>query len=145
VIDRGGIELALADVARRFGLPGLSLDERGTGFTVNDVRIDLQPRERLGAIDVVAWLPPAPLSPARVSALLEANFCWQIGASFALEPMSGALVLQHRCPEDELANDGLPAAVERLVRQAIAWPRHLESIEDTTAVGAAPDSGGMRA
>ena len=138
MIETAYANTLLGELADTLGLVELALDSRGSAaFVVDDgaIRIDLQLRPGLGALDLTAWPEPIEMSPARLKAMLAASFCWRDmqGAAFAVEPISGEAVLQLRCFEHDLAHGGLAAAVERLVRQARAWPKHLASIDDSTA------------
>lgn len=153
MIDAAYIDTVLGEVAGAIGLSTLKLDDSGAcAFAVDDgaIRVDLQFQPRFGAIDIVVWPGRIELSETRLDAMLAANFCWRAteGATFGLEPLSGTPVLQRRCFEHELATGRLPAAIERLVRHARTWPKHLASIEtraaDEQRVAPRP-SGGLRA
>ena len=153
MIDAPYVNTALRELASSIGMSELALDERGgCAFAVDDgaLRLELQFEPRIGALDLTLWLDRIKLSATRMHAMLAANFCWQgaQGAAFAIEPMSGALVLQQRCFENDLAHGGLRSAVERLVQHARAWPSYLASIDAKTPAvpqGAPPRFGGVSA
>ncbi len=143
----------LGELGEQLGLGALTFDEQHRCAVDVDggaISIDLTFAPPVGAFDLMVDLGEVELSPARLTALLAANFCWlgAEGAAFALDPLSGALVLQRRCVEDELVHGGLRTAFEQLVHHARAWPDRIAAIEESAArdgrvVG--PEQGGLRA
>ena len=137
-MDRDRAAALVAELGTRLGIPGLALDERGSATLAIDdgaVIVTLGHNPGAGTIDLMVCLDEVEPSGAQLGRLLAANFGWTAteGAAFALEPASGALVLQRRCSADELGRRGLPNILEGFVATAEAWAERL---------AAAPAAGG---
>lgn len=129
-MDRGQAEALVTELGTQLGIPGLALDERGSATLAIDegaVIVTLGHNPRAGAIDLMVCLDEIEPSGAQLGRLLVANFGWTAtdGAAFALEPASGALVLQRRCFADELGRRGLRQILEGFVGTAEAWAKRL--------------------
>ncbi len=144
-MDRTRAEALVAELGQQLGIEGLVLDERGTcTLAINEgaVIVTLGHNPRTGSIDLMACLDEVEPSTTQLVRVLGANFGWleTAGATFALEPGSGALVLQGRCLGPALDHGGLRRAVETLVATADGWSRRLavmaSAAEDGEAEGA---------
>jgi hypothetical protein len=153
MIDGAQAGTLLGELGEQLGLGALTFDEQHRCTVEVEggaISIDLTFSPSVSAIDLMVDLGEVGLSPARLEALLAANFCGlgADGAAFALDPLSGALVLQRRFVEDELVPGGLRTAFEQLVHHARAWPERIAAIEESEARGrrvAGPEQGGLRA
>ena len=129
-MDRDRAAALVAELGTRLGIPGLALDERGSATLAIDdgaVIVTLGHNPGAGTIDLMVCLDEVEPSGAQLGRLLAANFGWAVteGAAFALEPASGALVLQRRCSADEIGRRGLPNIIEGFVATAAAWAKRL--------------------
>ena len=79
-----------------------------------------------GTLDLMLCLDEVVPTASQLSGLMAANFGWTatLGAVLALEPTSGALVVQRRCGEEVLSN-GLVSVVEGLITVGEAWASRL--------------------
>lgn len=156
-MDRGQADIVVSELGTQLGLSPLALNESGSCTLVVDdgaVIVTIGYNQRTGSIDLMTCLDAVELSPARLARAMKANFCWlgADGAMFALEPNSGAFVLQQRCPDEDVAHGGLVKRLESLVLQTQAWTKLLSSNrahDVSSAAGAAasatPSGGGLRA
>lgn len=134
-MDRTQADGLVAALGGQLGIPELGLDEDGVatlvleGGGVDDgdagMVLSLGHSPRAGTLDLMVCLDGTAPAGVQLAEVLTANFAWQAteGACFALEPSSGALVLQRRCT----AEDGprLREIAEGLVAAAEAWAGRL--------------------
>jgi hypothetical protein len=143
-MDQGQAKTLVAELGARLGIEGLALDERG-GATIaiddGEVIVSLGYNPGAGTIDLMACLDEVEPSGAQLGRLLAANFGWTVteGAAFALEPASGALVLQRRCSADEISRRGLSNILEGFVATAAAWAKRLAAAPATGSDDTADD------
>jgi hypothetical protein len=129
-MDSARAEALVAELGQQLGIEALALDKRGTCTLAIDegaLIVTLGHNARTGSIDLMVCLDEVEPSGLQLVRILGANFGWleTAGATFALEPGSGALVLQRRCLGQELEHGGLRRAVEALVATADGWSRRL--------------------
>ena len=141
-MDRTRAEALVADLGQQLGIEALALDERGTCTLAIDegaVIVTLGHNTRTGSIDLMVCLDEVEPSTTQLVRVLGANFGWleTAGATFALEPGSGAMVLQRRCHGPELDHGGLRRAVEALVATADGWSRRLAVMANAAEDGEA--------
>ena len=121
------VDLVVAELAASLGLDSGLDEERKLVLLVEDrwlVTLVAEADEAgLVLFAKVAAHPPADASGLRT--LLEANFLWQatFGATLALEPASGALVLHRRLEVQSLSVLRLRAALADILRAAQTWAR----------------------
>lgn len=128
VIDRQQAEALIAELGRQLGIPELALDDDGVATLALDeggTIVSLGHAPDAGTLDLMICLDEVVPAGAALAEAFAANFGWGVGdgACFALEPTSGALVLQRRCT----AEDGphLHDILEGMVLSAEAWARRL--------------------
>jgi hypothetical protein len=132
-MDRAAADLHVAELGKRLGMPGLALGEDGMCILSIDNGVLLPTigyNQRTGTLDVMICMDEAVPSGRQLYRLLAANFAWtrSEGATFAVEPGSGALVVQRRCGPDDLAH-GLMPVLEGLTALATYWTKHLTEAE----------------
>ncbi len=137
-MDRGRAEALVAELGQQLGIKGLALDRRGScTLAIDDgaVIVTVGHNARTGSIDLMICLDEVEPSGTQLARVLAANFGWldTAGATFALEPGSGALVLQRRCIGPELDHGGLHPVLAGLVATAEAWSRRLAAMAETEA------------
>ncbi|ARP93919.1 type III secretion system chaperone [Bordetella genomosp. 13] len=130
----------IAQLGQELGLPpDLSLDEGGVCMlTVGEDQLVVSlGHDAAGALRVLICLDDVMPTGAQLSEIMVANFggARTEGGTFALTPVTGALVLQRRCHADDL-NGGLSAVVAGLVRVARHWRTRLQA--PASAVAQAP-------
>jgi hypothetical protein len=139
LMDRGQADALVADLGARLGLSGLALDEGGVAtLTLGDSSMVLSIGHApggAGALDLMVSLEGVEATGARVAeAALSANFGWRAaggGACFAVEPSSGALVLQRRCADED--GPRLHDILENLLVAAETWAARLASAPGAAA------------
>lgn len=132
-MDRAAADLHVAELGARLGMPGLALGEDGMCIlSIDDGALlpTIGYNPRAGTLDVMICMDDAVPSGRQLHRLLAANFAWtrSEGATFAVEPASGALVVQRRCGPDDLAR-GLMPVLEGLTALAAHWAKHLGEAE----------------
>ena len=143
-MDRAEADRAVKGLGEALEIANLSLDEGGRCRLSIDggaVVVDLGHDPASGVIELAAALPAADPVEAQLARLLRANFNWRgtEGATFAIEPESGALVLQRRLTASEVDNGGLTAALEALVAAAASWAGQLSEGGSDPAAPAADE------
>lgn len=128
-MERATADRLVAEFGARLGVPDLKLDESGTcTFALGEGEILPTIGYNAGSrtIDLMICLDGVVPGATQLSDLMAANFAWlgSAGACFAIEPGSGALVLQHRCGTEELG-EGLYPLVAGLVAAAEHWGARL--------------------
>ena len=124
-MDRTQADAHLSRLGDVLGLGSLALDADGLCLLALDggallIKIGYQPRG--DSINLMIALDKVAPTPAQMSDLLSANFGWahaDVGV-FALEPGTGALVLQRRCSDDAL-QAGLYPIIEAMANTAERW------------------------
>jgi hypothetical protein len=129
-MDRGEAEGVVARLGEALGIAGLALDEGGIcTLAIDDgaVIVSLGHNPAAGTLDLMICLDEVVPDAGLATRLLQANFGWRTtgGASFAVEPVSGAVVLQRRVGAAEAGGGGVIAALEALVATAQAWAARL--------------------
>jgi hypothetical protein len=131
----------IAELARQMGMDDVELDEDGTALLVVDeglwvVAIGHHPGE--AGLRLVICADNLLPTPEQAVQLMKTHFSWgdSAGITFALEPDSGALVLQRQVSDAQLAAETLSAIVTAMIDSA-------ESLVDalTTAQAAAEMAG----
>jgi hypothetical protein len=149
-MDRAQAEALVTELGQQLGIESLALDARGSCTLAIDeeaVIVTIGHKARTGTIDLMICLDEIEATGARLVRVLGANFAWlgTGGATFALEPGSGALILQRRLVDQELQHGGLGRALQSLVAMAETWTRQLATIKDAgpadDEVGPALDPG----
>jgi hypothetical protein len=154
-MDRGQADVIVADLAREVGIASLALDQEGFGIVAFDSTvIAIGYNKAAGSLDLMTCLDSVTPSPARAVEAMRANFRWT-GAgceTLAVDPASGAFVLQRRYVGPDLLEGGLPGAVRELLAQAGHWTARLSAIADRASPDdpreddrAMPPGGGLRA
>jgi hypothetical protein len=148
-MDRGQSDIVVADLGLQLGIPGLALNDDGMGILSLDegaVIVAIGFNKQAGSIDLMTCLDKVDASPARSVAALRANFGWDAPGceTLAVDPLTGAFVLQRRYFGQDLVDGGLAGAVQGLVAQAERWTRRLTSMADIGSVrdGQLGDIGG---
>jgi hypothetical protein len=134
-MDRTQADAHITRLGDVLGLAGLALDEQGLCLLALDggallVKMGYQPQS--GSINLMVCLDKVVPTPVQMADLLAAHFGWahvDTGV-FAIEPGTGALVLQRRCGDGEL-DAGLYSIVDAMVNVAERW-------RDNLAAGASP-------
>ena len=129
-MDKAQAEAAVGELSQRLGISGVSLGEAGNCLLAIDdgaVLVHLGYNPGAASIDLMLCLDEIRPSPADLARLMTANFAWigTDGATFALEPQTGALVVARRCNASDIVNHGLQRALESLVGVAEAWSKRL--------------------
>ncbi len=142
-MDAGQANVLVAELGRQLGIADLALDEGATcTLFVDDgaVIVSFGFNKTAQAIDLMICLDAVEPATAPLALLLRANFSWlgSRGATFAIEPASGALVLQRRVAGNAVHVAELRQALEELVAAADAWAKRLAA--ETAAAGEAPAS-----
>ena len=148
-MDRSQADALVSELGEQLGIAGLALDESGScTLAIDDGAVVLSLGHNPGAssIDLMICLDDIDTTRLQLRRVLLANFGWltTAGASFALEPMSGALVLQRRCTAADLGHGGLRAVVESLVGSAEGWSKRLAALADSDGAGRPPEPEGVR-
>jgi len=127
------MDALLEALGDRLKVPGLRLDEdRAVAIDVDDGRFKVQFNERddeLILTSQVGTTEAQGLERARLcEALLEANFAFQgtLGATLALEPESGCVLLQKIC-DDGLDLDLFETLVADFIFAADTWEQRLRT------------------
>ena len=139
-MDRSEADPLIARLGVELGITGLALDDEGScTLFIDDGAVIVHVGHNPGAssIDLMTCLDGFEPGTAPLARLLEANFGWRwSGAIFAIEPGSGAVVLQRRLTAAEASeNGGIKSALENLVAAAGAWSASLSQ------AAAQPDDG----
>lgn len=130
-MDRSQADAHIAQLGREMGLPELSLDEGGVCMVAldgDDLAVTLG-HDAAGALRVLVCLDDVTPTGGQLAQLMAANFAGARteGGTFALAPVTGALVLQRRCGVEDLQAGGLAAVVAGLARAARTWRVHLQT------------------
>ncbi len=141
----------LTDFGQRFGLPGLVPDADGHCELRFDGKyaVHLQhdaDQNTLTLYTVVGPVPPA-AKLAAYEMLLRANLFWlgTDGATFGLDPQSGAVFLSRRMGLGEFTAASLEAALQSLVDNAEHWAKELEHAgKDSPGGSRPPHASGVR-
>ena len=154
-MERGQADIIVADLARETGIADLALDAEGFGIVAFDsCIIAIGYNKTAGSLDLMTCLDRVTPSAARAVEAMRANFRWSGPGceTLAVDPASGAFVLQRRYVGPELLDGGLPGAVRELLAQAGRWTTRLTAIPDRAVPGdagedrhAMPPGGGLRA
>lgn len=147
-MERTEADRLVAELGDRLGIAGLKLDGSGTcTLFIDEGKFipTLGHNPGAGSIDMMVCIDDLVPNAAQLSSLMAANFGWTDGACFAVEPSSGALVVQRRCTPHQLGNGLLPH-LEALIGVAEAASTRLRRIVPATdlddeGIGALP--GGM--
>lgn len=135
-MDSMQITNGLAHLGEHLGIEALALDEQGIcSLAIDDGRWIVSIGHSTGESSLRLMLCVDELVPDERQAyrLLAANFAWQggDGATFALAPDSGALILQRNVSSDELCAGQLPPILEGLLATAGHW---MERLADTPSL-----------
>lgn len=146
-MDRDQVAALIAQLGGEIGIPSLALDADGSCTLFIDdggVIVSLGHNTVTGSIDLMVCLDAVEPAAVPLNLLLQANFAWRgsRGATFAIEPASGALVLQRRVTAADGAE--LRQALEELIDAAEAWSKRLAS-DVAPAAQAEPATMGIRA
>lgn len=119
------VDLIVAELAASLGLEGGLDEERKLVLLVEDrwlVTLAAEPDEG-GLVLFAKVADAAPENAPGLRALLEVNFLWQAsgGATLAIEPESGALVLHRRLEAQGSSVLRLRAALEDILRATQTW------------------------
>jgi hypothetical protein len=136
-MDRNQAEALVSRLGEAIGIADLALDDGGTCTLAIDngaIIVSLGHNAAAGALDLMTCLDQVEPTPANLARLLQANFSWRGsgGATFALDPTGGAVMLQRRIADAKATDDELKAALEALVATAEAWIKRFP--EQQTAV-----------
>jgi hypothetical protein len=147
-MDRARADTLIAELGAKLGLAAMALDETGNCSLSIDggaVTVRISFREETGMFDFTTRLEHLTPKPAHLARALGLNFCWQAngGATFALDPLSGRLVLGRRCPATDLDLAGLNTVLEKLVGHALAWSKILGEMKEERAA-VRPDAASAR-
>ena len=139
-MDRDQVDTLVTRLGEGLGIPDLALDDAGTCTLVIDngaVIVNLGHNSGAGALDLMTCLDRVEPSSPNLMQLLGANLGWRAtgGATFAVEPTSGAVMLQRRLTANDATDEGLKSALESLIAAAEVWTARL-----TGHTGAAPDT-----
>lgn len=139
-MDRQQVEALIAELGRQLGIREFALDDDGVATLTLDeggTIVSLGHAPHAGTLDLMICLDEVVPAGAAVAEAFAANFGWGVGdgACFALEPTSGALVLQRRCTVED--GPRLRDILEGMVLSAEAWARRLAPREREPA--AEPD------
>lgn len=146
-MDRSTAERLVAELGAQLDLPALALDAEGLcllGTGDGDLIPTIGWNARTRTLDLMVCLDRVVPEPSQMAGLLAANFAWTgaRGAVFALEPATGALVLQRRCAEGDLP-EGLRPALEGLLGLAAAWGARLAAAPHEAGAAAPRPQGAM--
>jgi hypothetical protein len=129
-MDRSQANAQISHLGQDLGLPDLALDEGGVCMiTVGDDALVVSlGHDAAGGVRVMVCLNDVTPAGAQLAELMAANFggAQTEGGTFALAPVTGALVLQRRCGTDDLQAGGLTAVVVGLATAARAWRARLQ-------------------
>jgi hypothetical protein len=132
-MDRDQADALIAALGAAIGIPELALDDGGIctlSIGEGELIVNLGHDRDAGTIELMTCLDAVADAAPLAATLLQANFGWRgtSGACFAVEPASGALVLQRRVTAAEATQAGLRPALEDLVVAARSWaPRLAEA------------------
>jgi hypothetical protein len=129
-MDRNQANALVSRLGETIGIADLALDDSGTCTLVIDngaVILNLGHNAAAGALDLMTCLDQVEPTPANLARLMQANFGWRGsgGATFALDPAGGAVMLQRRISDLGVTDGEMTAALEGLVAAAEAWTRRL--------------------
>ena len=153
-MDRGQADIVVADLGRELGIPALALNDDGMGILVLDESatvVAIGYNQVAGTLDLMTCLAEVESSPARSLAALRANFGSRGpgGETLAVDPTSGAFVLQRRYGGQDLVESGLAGAVRGLLAHAEQWTRQFASLagprSGASGNAARASGGGIRA
>jgi hypothetical protein len=147
-MDRNQAEALVSRLGQVIGIADLALDDAGTCTMVIDngaVIVSLGHNAAAGALDLMTCLDQVEPTPANLARLLQANFSWRGsgGATFALDPTGGAVMLQRRIAD--ATDDELKAALEALVATAEAWIKRFPDQQTAVDDSATADVPTLRA
>jgi Tir chaperone protein (CesT) family len=133
-MDRSQADALVTRLGEELGIAGLALDDGGSCTLFIDdgaVIVNLGHNPQAQSIDLMTCLDAVEPGRALLARLLEANFGWRLsGATFAIEPGSGSVILQRRLTAAEAAADGgLRSALDSLIAAAEAWSARLSAPE----------------
>lgn len=134
-MNRAQADAHITRLGEALGLGGLALDDQGLCLLALDggaLLIKMGYQQQSGSINLMVCLDKVVPTPVQMADLLTAHFGWahvDTGV-FAIEPGTGALVLQRRCGDDELGA-GLYSIIDAMVNVAERW-------RDILATGASP-------
>src|SRR4029078_12626064 len=123
-MDRGQADIVVADLARETGIADLALDAEGFGIVAFDSPIiAIGYNKTAGSLDLMTCLDRVTPSAARAGEAGRAKFrCSGPGCeTLAVDPASGAFVLQRRYVGPELLDGGLPRAAREVAGAARRW------------------------
>ena len=128
-MDQERASALVGELGELLGIPGVVLDESGmVTLVLGDAPrlVNLGFNAPAGTLDLMLCLDEVVPTASQLSRLMAANFGWTatLGAVLALEPTSGALVVQRRCGEEVLSS-GLVSVVEGLITVGEAWASRL--------------------
>ena len=150
-MDSTQITNELARLGEQMGIGALALDEQGVcTLAIDDGRWIVAIGHGAGENGLRLMLCVDELVPDERQAyrLLAANFAWRDsdGATFALAPDSGALIVQRKVSGSELGEGRLAAILDALVATAERWTASLENTPTLEApVSASGHWNGVRA
>jgi hypothetical protein len=130
-VDRGQADIVVADLARHLGLGALALNDDGMAVLALDdsIIVAVGYNQPAGSLDLMTCLDSVEPSPARRLAALKGNFGSKPGGqTVAVDPATGAFVLQRRYFGQDLVEEGLAGAVQDLVEQAGRLSRRLSAL-----------------
>jgi hypothetical protein len=128
---REQVDRVLAAFGDAIGLDGLALDDAGMGtIFVDDTAVALEfdaPGERL-LLYTSLGVPEGDPAAAHAE-LLEANLFWRgtAGATFALQPETGSVLLVQALPGRDLELAGFETALQAFVDTSEAWEQRLQA------------------
>lgn len=126
---REQVDHVLAAFGDTVGLERLALDEAGMGaLFIDETAVNLEVDEAESRLLLYAGLGVPEGDPAATHiALLEANLFWQGtgGATLALQPETGVVLLVQALPTAGLDPVGFETALQTFVEVAETWERRL--------------------
>jgi hypothetical protein len=147
-MDRNQANALVSRLGEAIGIADLALDDGGACTLVIDngaIIVSLGHNAAAGALDLMTCLDQVEPTPANLARLLQANFSWRGsgGATFALDPTGGAVMLQRRIAD--ATDDELKAALEALVATAEAWIKRFPDQQTAVDDSATADVPTLRA
>lgn len=129
-MDRTQADAWISQLGGDLGIDELALDEAGVCSIALDegaIIASLGYEPGRGTLHLMICLDEIVPAGAQLYELLSANFGWSQtdGGAFAVEPATGALVLQRRCSEHDMQLGGLYAVLAGMVAVAEHWARRL--------------------
>lgn len=127
-MERSQADALITELGETLGIVGLALDDGGSCTLFIDdgaVIVSIGHNAAAKTIDLMVCLDAVEPGSAPLNRLLQANFAWRgsLGATFAIEPASGALVLQRRVTAADAGE--LRQTLEDLVAAAESWAKQL--------------------